>query len=755
MHTATGLLVIVCMVELCLCSAGSTCGPQSFACKNLQCINATLRCNGQRDCNDGSDEDNCTCATNKFQCVESKRCIPGSWKCDDDQDCSDNSDEEGCTRQAPCDTSGNLLCGNNICIPKKWVCDGEDDCGDNSDERNCHNVTCSTREHTCGNGACIPINKKCDGSQDCSDRSDEQNCICNSQQFQCKTSKQCIPRRWVCDGEGDCQDDSDEGDCESGRCGDDHFQCSQGQCIPTSWRCDGDVDCLDNSDELDCQSNCSNDEFYCVSRKECMSTSKRCNGAVDCPDGTDEQNCTSATTTAAPGPSNCSNDEFYCVSRKECMSTSKRCNGAVDCPDGTDEQNCTSATTTAAPVPLLPPINVIVAETTATSVLFKWSRRPSNPPGVGYKLLFKTLMHNNFSTTVEIRTSKLYHKFENLLPSTTYRVEIGTSYRGDESGVAVTQIATTSALTVEPPRNVSVAELNPTSVKIQWSKPSIRVGNTRVSYRLRLSGKGDHVHVYLTPSLVHTFKNLVPDTQYTLSINTHVTGDWQTGRPYSSAAVKLQFTTQDHVWPSGTYGLSKPNNGCPQSWHFQWEEGWTVQDTEANSRVSVGSHFEGGVDAYAGEGVKQEFCIKTADHLGDDVQWQKGSYCLLKKRSCPHGFSQGWIYFDDAAPWIGRTIQEHSGTLPDGKYKRNTQIDYCCRKDGPAETQIVLPISSPFYLLRNGDSCQKVANMDVTEEYIIWEEENRLNRGSAGGSHPDREHSKSTTKVYYCYYTRL
>ena len=46
------------------------------------------------------------------------------------------------------------------------------------------------------------------------------------------------------------------------------------------------------------------------------------------------------------------------------------------------------------------------------------------------------------------------------------------------------------------------------------------------------------------------------------------------------------------------------------------------------------------------------------------LQWRlccSGSYCIFKKGECPDHFSSGWIYWDDAAPFIARTSQTSSG----------------------------------------------------------------------------------------------
>uniref|UniRef100_A0A5F9CB19 CD320 molecule n=1 Tax=Oryctolagus cuniculus TaxID=9986 RepID=A0A5F9CB19_RABIT len=118
-----------------------------------------------------------SCPPSSFQCRASGYCVPLTWRCDGDPDCSDGSDEEEC-RIEPCTQNGQ-------CPPPPGLpcsCDNISDCpgGGHQGLHNCSRQPCPAGEIRCSLGdACIPHTWRCDGHRDCPDSSDELGCEIN------------------------------------------------------------------------------------------------------------------------------------------------------------------------------------------------------------------------------------------------------------------------------------------------------------------------------------------------------------------------------------------------------------------------------------------------------------------------------------------------------------------------------------------------------------------------------------------------
>nr|XP_012645818.2 CD320 antigen [Microcebus murinus] len=112
-----------------------------------------------------------SCPPANFQCHTNGFCVPLTWRCDGDWDCSDGSDEEEC-RIEPCAQSRH-------CPPpagRPCSCDGIGNCTD-EELRNCSRPACPAGEQPCAQGdTCIPRTWHCDGHPDCPDLSDELGC---------------------------------------------------------------------------------------------------------------------------------------------------------------------------------------------------------------------------------------------------------------------------------------------------------------------------------------------------------------------------------------------------------------------------------------------------------------------------------------------------------------------------------------------------------------------------------------------------
>ena len=206
-------------------------------------------------------------------------------------------------------------------------------------------------------------------------------------------------------------------------------------------------------------------------------------------------------------------------------------------------------------------------------------------------------------------------------------------------------------------------------------------------------------------------------------------------------------------WPKGTYGLLEPMSGCPNA---KWRRGFRSHDSEDSHNRN---NWELGLDRlttskFDRESIQLNFCVKTQSSPREEPDWPEGSYCLFKKGSCPAGFYSSYIDHDDED---SRNRNLASGVLPDGFYSHDTRYYFCCRNDGEPETPIPLPTAKPFFLLRQGTTCQEVEDMDVQSLWLFSDCEDRL-LGGCRLSNPDVPHPGVLTVDgdfiwHFCYYS--